>query len=123
MPIRTDFPKAGEIYQGGISDGWEYRLVFAGAKYANTYKMVTAFLKEEGYGDLPLPATSKELLLFRNKRTPIQLELFGENGYIHNPIKILFPTESKQRAAILLCIYKEDEPNHFLRFHGFSKEV
>ncbi len=117
VPMRKHFPPAGTEYLGGQSDGWEYRTVFAGKTLADTFDMIRRFLQEEGYGDVPLPANATELKLFRRPRSP-QLELFGEQGYIHNPIKILFPRGSKLRNALILCVYNEQAPNHLLRFHG-----
>lgn len=116
-PMREEFPPAGSEYMGGASDGWEYRSVFAGAKLAYTYEMVKQFLREEGYGDVPLPETADDLRLFRRPRVR-QLQLFGERGYIHNPIKILFPDDSRQRNTLILCVYNEREEGHLLRFHG-----
>lgn len=117
LPIREHFPEAGAAHLGGTSDGWEYRTVFGGAKLAYTYEMVKQFLREEGYGDVPLPATAEELRLFRRPRQA-QLDLFGEHGYVHNPVKILFPRDSKQRNTLILCLYNESLPRHLLRFHG-----
>jgi hypothetical protein len=117
VPIRGDFPEAGSNYLGGKSDGWEYRTVFAGGKIEASYNMVIGFLKEHGYGDIPVPANADELKLFRKQRTS-QLQLFPERGYIHNPIKILFNTDPKLRQALILCLYNENTPNHLLRFHG-----
>lgn len=117
VPMREQFPPSGSEYLGGISDGWEYRSVFAGAKLAYTYDMVKQFLREEGYGDVPLPETAEELRLFKRPRSK-QLQLFGERGYVHNPVKILFPNDSRQRNTLILCIYNEKEPQHLLRFHG-----
>ena len=117
VPIREQFPVPGSEYLGGTSDGWEYRTVFAGAKLAYTYDMVKQFLQEEGYGDVPLPETVEELRLFKRPRGR-QLQLFGERGYVHNPVKILFPNDSRQRNALILCVYNENEPQHLLRFHG-----
>jgi hypothetical protein len=116
VPMREQFPVPGE-YLGGTSDGWEYRSVFAGAKLAYTYDMVKQFLQEEGYGDVPLPETADDLRLFKRPRSQ-QLQLFGERGYVHNPVKILFPNDPKQRNTLILCIYNEKEPQHLLRFHG-----
>lgn len=117
MPIREQFPLPGDEYLGGTSDGWEYRTVFAGAKLAYTYEMVKQFLREEGYGDVPVPETVEELNLFKRPRTR-QLQLFSERGYIHNPVKILFPNDTRQRNVLILCVYNEKEPQHLLRFHG-----
>ncbi len=117
VPIREQFPPSGSDYLGGTSDGWEYRSVFAGSKLTNTYEMVKQFLREEGYGDVPLPETAEELRLFKRPRGR-QLQLFGERGYVHNPVKILFPSGPRQRNALILCIYNEKAPGHLLRFHG-----
>jgi hypothetical protein len=117
IPIRQEFPPAGSNYLGGNSDGWEYRTVFAGSKLAYSYEMVKNFLREEGYGDVPLPETTDDLRRFRRPRTR-QTQLFAENGYLHNPVKILFPADPRQRHALILCVYNEREQGHLLRFHG-----
>ncbi len=117
VPMRTHFPPAGTEYVGGRSDGWEYRSVFAGKTLDDTFDMIRRFLQEEGYGDIPLPANAAELKLFRKPRSA-QLDLFGEYGYVHNPIKILFPQDAKLRNTLILCIYNEKAPQHLLRFHG-----
>jgi hypothetical protein len=116
VPIRHHFPEAGSNYLGGKSDGWEYRTVFMGGRLEASYNMVLEFLKEHGYGDVPVPATADDFKLFRKQRTT-QLQLFPERGYIHNPIKILFNTEPKMRQALILCLYNEAAPQHLLRFH------
>ena len=118
VPIREQFPPAGSPHLGGTSDGWEYRCVFAGSKLAYTYEMVKQFLREEGYGDVPLPETAEDLKLFRRPRGK-QLQLFGENGYIHNPVKIIFP--QGRRNTLILCLYNEQAPQHLLRFHGLAE--
>ncbi len=117
IPMREQFPAAGSNYMGGASDGWEYRSVFAGAKLAYTYEMVRQFLREEGYSGVPVPETVEELRLFRR---PLgrQLQLFNEQGYIHNPIKILFSSDPRQRNTLILCVYNEQAEKHLLRFHG-----
>ncbi len=122
VPIRTVFPPDGTEYLGGRSDGWEYRTVFAGGRLSTSYEMVVSFLREHGYGDIPIPAHSDDLKLFRRQRTP-QLQLFPERGYVHNPIKILFHSDSRMRNALVLCLYNEEAENHLLRFHGVLKEV
>lgn len=116
VPIRQQFPPPGE-HNGGTSDGWEYRTVFAGGRLESTYQMVRHFLNEEGYGDVPVPETAEELRLFRKQRTS-QLQLFPERGYIHNPVKILFHSDPKQRNTLIVCVYNEQAPQHLLRFHG-----
>lgn len=118
-PIRAQFPEAGSNYLGGRCDGWEYRTVFGGAKLAHSFEMVRQFLREEGYADVPLPASADELRLFRRPR-PGQQQLFGERGYVHNPVKILFSSDPKLRNALILCVYNEKSPGHLLRFHGLA---
>ena len=117
IPMRERFPAAGTEYMGGMSDGTVYRSTFAGSKLAYTYEMVREFLREEGYGDIPLPKTAEELRLFKRPKFP-QLRMFEERGYLHNPIKILFPTPARQRFALTLVIYNESSEHHLLRFHG-----
>ena len=117
VPMRERFPEAGSDHEGGSSNGWEYRLVFAGANMAYTYDMIRRFLQEEGYGDVPLPANAEELRQFRRPKGQ-QLQLFAERGYVHNPIKILFPDKPVQRGMLILCIYNEKADGHLLRFHG-----
>ncbi len=116
--MRENFPAAGEKYLGGESDGWEYRTFFAGANLGKVFEMVKMFLAEEGFGDVPLPETAADLRLFKRPR-PGQLQLFGEAGYFHNPIKIIFPSAKDKRRGLILCIYNEKMPGHLLRFHGF----
>ena len=116
--IRYNFPKAGEAVAGGTSDGYCFRLVFAAGRLERTYEMVKAFLKEEGYGTLPLPKDANELRLFRQPpKLRHQLSLFGDNGYVHNPLKILFPVPAGQRGALIVELYNEACPNHLTRFH------
>jgi hypothetical protein len=117
VPMREQFPESGVDYLGGHSDGWEYRTVFAGAKLAYTYEMVKQFLQEEGYGDVPIPESAEDMRLFRRPGRG-QLGLFSERGYIHNPVKILFLGDPKQRNTLILCIYNERIAGHLLRFHG-----
>lgn len=117
MPLREDFPIAGSDYLGGESDGYEYRTTFAGASLAHSYEMVRQFLKEEGYTDIPLPANAKELELFRLPTRNKQILMFEDNGYVHNPVKILFPLDGRKRTTLLLCLYNEAWPDHLLRFH------
>ena len=117
VPMRERFPPSGSNYLGGTSDGWEYCTVFAGSKLAYTYEMVKQFLREEGYGDVPLPETAEEIRLFKRPRGR-QLQLFGERGYVHNPVKILFPNDARPRNTLILCVYNEQAPQHLLRFHG-----
>lgn len=119
VPMREQFPPAGTDYLGGTSDGWEYRSVFTGSKLAYTYDMVRQFLRDEGYGDIPLPETAEDLRLFRRPRG--QVQLFVERGYVHNPVKILFPPKPLQRGTLILCLYNEKVEKHLLRFHEVIK--
>lgn len=117
MPIRDDFPAAGSDYLGGQSDGYEYRTVFAGGSMAATYAMVRQFLADEGYADVPLPANAAELVHFKLPTRNRQILLFEDNGYVHNPIKILFPLDGRKKNTLTLCLYNEQLPGHLLRFH------
>jgi hypothetical protein len=118
MPIREDFPIAGSDYLGGFSDGWEYKTTFSGTTLDRSYDMVKAFLAEEGFGEVPVPATAKELRLFKKIIHPNQMSIFREIGYIHNPIKILFHPNEKRSSSLTLSIFNEKAVNHLLLFHG-----
>lgn len=117
MPLRNEFPPAGEEYLGGESDGHVYRTVFAGGNLEQTYDMVRQFLHEEGYKDIPLPADVEELKHFRLTTRNRQVLLFEDNGYKHNPVKILFPVDRRKKRTLILEIYNENVPGHLLRFH------
>lgn len=117
MPLREEFPEAGSDYMGGTSDGYEYQTIFAGSRLHASYDMVRQFLKEEGYGDLPIPKDAEELKLFRLPSRNKQLLMFEDNGYIHNPIKILFPYDGRNKNTLILCVYNEKDPQHLLKFH------
>jgi hypothetical protein len=117
MSLREDFPPAGSDYLGGESDGYEYRTVFAGAGLESSYDMVRQFLKEEGYADVPIPKNARELLLFRLPTRNKQILLFEDNGYVHNPVKILFPVDRRKKNTLILCLFNESHPEHLLRFH------
>jgi len=118
MSLRTDFPQAEEEYLGGISDGWEYKISFAGTTIKDSFAMLEKFLREEGYVDIPLPKNVKELLFFKNPPKQKQLQLFNERGYFHNPIKISFPNGKRNENVLELSVYNEKTPNHLLKFHG-----
>jgi len=122
MALREDFPAAGTSYLGGDSDGWEYRTTFAGSSLQATYDMIVQFLEEEGYSDVPLPTDAEELLLFRWPTRNKQVLLFMDNGYVHNPIKILFPLDGRKRTTLTLYVYNEQSPNHLLKFHGLYEK-
>jgi hypothetical protein len=118
MALRDDFPPAKVEYMGGLSDGWCYETNFAGATLQATFEMIKTFLEEEGYGDIPLPADAEELLMFKIPTRNRQILMFEDNGYVHNPIKILFPPKSRIKNSLILKIYNELAPDHFLKFHN-----
>ena len=120
VPIRESFPTAEEEYLGGKSDGNIYSTVFISKKGEMTYDMVCAFLKDEGYGEIPLPANFAELLKFRIPSRNKQILLFEDNGYTHNPVKILFPKTGISTKKLILELYNEEAPGHLLRFHRKS---
>ena len=77
---------------------------------------------EEGYEDVPLPKDVSELRLFRHPVSNTrQILLFDDNGYCHNPIKILFPLDRRKKKTLYLIIYNENAPDHLLRFHKVLK--
>lgn len=117
MSIKATFPPAGSNYMDGESDGWEYRVVFSGSNLQVSYDMIRAFLEEEGYGDIPIPKDAEELELFRLPTRNNQILMFEDNGYVHNPIKILFPINRRQKRQLTLCIYNDQADNHLIRFH------
>lgn len=117
MNLRTDFPTVAGVYDGGESDGYCYRTSFAGATLQHSLEMVRAYLKEQGYGELPLPKDEDELNMFRLPTKNRQILMFEDNGYVHNPIKILFSDKPSQQRLLKLEIYDENAPNHLLRFH------
>ncbi len=118
-PLRQAFPAAGEERHGGTSDGYCFRITFAAGRLDRTYAMVREFLVEQGYGNVPVPADAGELRAFRlPSRLRQQLSLFGDDGYVHNPVRILFPPPGGKRGALLLRVYDEAAPGHLLRFHG-----
>ena len=118
MPLRDDFPPAGSDYLGGHSDGKVYRTTFAGGSLTQSYEMVRAFLREEGYGDIPLPTDAAELEQFRLATRNRQILLFEDNGYKHNPVKILFPQDGRKKRTLILEVYNEGAAQHLLRFHN-----
>ena len=77
MSIRLYFPTETDDNQGGVSDGVVFTTVFAGSTYVNTFEMVKEFLKENDFGDLPLPKNFEELKLFRLKCMKNQLNFCG----------------------------------------------
>lgn len=117
LPMRKAFPAAGSDYMGGKSDGLVYQSTFSGGNLSSTYEMIRQFLEEEGYGDIPLPEDAKELLQFRLSTRNRQILLFEDNGYVHNPVKILFPIDGRQKRTLILELYNEAAEGHLLRFH------
>ena len=123
MLIRENFPSNDEaVCTGGESDGFVYRTSFSGATLEKSYDMVLQFLEEQGYGNLPVPTNVEELQFFRLSTRNRQILLFEDNGYVHNPIKILFPNDSRKKNTLVLEIYNENAPTHLLRFHGKLKD-
>lgn len=116
--MRHAFPLAGTDYMGGNSDGAVYQSNFAGKDLAATYEMICSFLKEEGYQNIPLPADVEELLAFRLATRNRQVLLFEDNGYVHNPVKILFPLDRRKKSTLILKLYNEQADQHLLRFHN-----
>lgn len=119
MPIRTDFPTAETALSfGGESNGLVFRTIFAGSTIQGSLEMIKAFLIEEGYVDVPLPVDAKELECFRLSTRNKQILMFEDNGYVHNPVKILFPADRRKKNALVLELYNEEAEKHLLRFHG-----
>jgi hypothetical protein len=117
MALRDDFPPAGSDYMGGECDGYEYKTVFWGTSLEIAFAMVRQFLLEEGYQDVPIPKNAAELSLFRIPAKNGQIILFEDNGYVHNPIKILFPQDRRKKNTLILCVYNEGDEHHLLKFH------
>ena len=117
MPLRNEFPPMGSTYLGGESDGYKYTSIFSGTSLLHSYDMIRNFLNDEGYEDIPIPKDAEELSLFRIPTRNKQILLFEDNGYVHNPIKILFPLDRRKRNTLILCIHNESDPNHLLKFH------
>ena len=116
--LRRSFPAKDTEAHGGRCDGYCFRITFAAGKLERSYTMVRAFLVEHGYGGVPLPADVGELRAFRlPPKLRHQLSLFGEDGYVHNPLKILFPPKGGKAGSLILELYHEQAPNHLLRFH------
>lgn len=117
MALRTNFPPADSDYLGGESDGYVYETIFGGTSLEVSYGMVRQFLTEEGYKDIPIPETAKDLNLFRLSSRNKQILMFEDNGYVHNPVKILFPNDGRKKNTLILQLYNELAPKHLLRFH------
>ncbi len=116
--IRDNFPVAGQTVAGGTSDGYCYRVTFAAGRLEATFTLVRAFLTEHGYAGIPLPRDVEELRKFRlPPKLRHQLSLFGDNGYVHNPVKILFPVPAGRKGCLTLELYNEAASDHLLRFH------
>ncbi|CAH1000590.1 hypothetical protein LEM8419_01724 [Neolewinella maritima] len=121
-PLRYAFPEAGADTAGGQCDGYCFSILFAAGKLERTYTMVREFLLEHGYGSVPIPADVAELQAFRlPPKLRHQLSLFGVDGYVHNPIKIVFPPRGSKRGSLRVELYDEAAAGHLLRFHQRSK--
>ena len=117
MALRKDFPAADSEYLGGTSDGLVYRTAFSGGTLEQSLEMIRQFLQEEGYAEIPLPANAAELSKFRLATRNRQILLFEDNGYVHNPVKILVPPDPRQKRTLLLEVHNEQAQGHLLRFH------
>ena len=117
MALRTNFPPADSDYLGGQSDGYVYETIFGGTSLEVSYGMIKQFLAEEGYKDIPIPEAASDLKLFRLSSRNKQILMFEDNGYVHNPVKILFPNDGRKKNTIILQLYNELAPKHLLRFH------
>ncbi|MEO0788751.1 MAG: hypothetical protein AAFY36_08820 [Bacteroidota bacterium] len=116
--LRECFPEAGESFEGGLSDGYRFILDFRSSNPDRCLSMIKVFLAEHGFGELPLPKDYAELKLFRLPRKERrQLHLFADDGYVHNPIKILFPPPKSDWRGLRLEIYNEQADRHLVRFH------
>ncbi len=116
--LRYAFPPPGPVAEGGASDGYCFRIQFAAGRLERTYELIVAFLREQGYAQVPIPADANELRRFRlPPKLRHQLSLFGEDGYVHNPVKILFPKPAGSRGALVLELYDEAARGHLLKFH------
>ena len=119
--LRHDFPAEGEERFGGRSDGYCFTVLFAAGRVAQSYDMLREFLGEQGYAGVPVPADVEELRAFRiPARLRQQLSLFTADGYVHNPLRILFPPKGGRRGALELRLYNESVSGHLLRFHDRS---
>ena len=118
LPLRTNFPTAEADFPAGESDGKICKVVFRGKNGAAVYALVKAYLNDQGYGDVPLPADFTELSKFRIPARNKQILLFEDNGYVHNPVKILFPKTGTSDKILTLELYNENAVGHLLRFHG-----
>lgn len=116
--LRKQFPASDTDYMGGQSDGEIYQSNFAGKDLEATYEMIRTFLQEEGYQDVPLPKDVEELLAFRLATRNRQVLMFEDNGYVHNPVKILFPMDRRKKSTLILKIYNQEAEQHLLRFHN-----
>lgn len=118
VTLRGNFPAAGEEFLGEPCDGYVYRTTFSGSNAAHTLDMIRCFLREQGYEEVPLPQTLDELMAFKLNTRNRQILMFDDNGYCHNPVKILFPSGRWNRKALILEVYNERAEQHLLRFHN-----
>ncbi len=118
LPVREHFPAAEDSFPAGESDGKVCKVVFRGKNGEAVYDLVKAYLKDQGYADIPLPRDFAELSKFRIPARNKQILLFEDNGYTHNPVKILFPKTGTSNKILTVELYNEAAENHLLRFHG-----
>lgn len=118
VTLRRNFPQAGEEFLGEPCDGYVYRTLFSGSSAESTLSMIRTFLYEQGYDEIPLPKCMEELMAFKLSTRNRQILMFDDNGYCHNPVKILFPSGTWNRKALILEVYNESAENHLLRFHN-----
>ncbi len=117
MKLRHDFPPYGSTALGGTSDGVLYTTCFAGTTLEATLGMVRVFLDEEGYEDVPIPATTEEMLAFLQPEEGAHPHLFARPAYAHNPVRLVLPARDRLRRKISVELYNEHVPGHLLRFH------
>ena len=117
MALRHNFPPCDSSILGGASDGLIYKTAFAGSSMEDTLNMVRIFLKEEGYGDIPLPASGEEMLLFLHPERGRHPHLFEDPDYAHYPVRLVLPKRDRLRKKIIVELYNEAAPDSLLRFH------
>ena len=117
MAIRHDFPPYGSEVLGGSSDGLVYTTTFQGTTLDDTLAMVRTFLTEEGYADVPLPGTAREMLAFLHPERGRHPHLFERPDYSHMPVRLLLPSRDRLRRKLIVELYNEAAPDYLLRFH------
>ena len=117
MALRHNFPPYASRALGGESDGLRYRTTFAGSTMADTLEMVRAFLDEEGYGDVPIPAQAEDMLAFLRPAAGRPPSLFEEAEYAHYPVRLILPRTDRRRRQLRVELFNESAPDSLLRFH------